>query len=84
MTIVYVDNRKNVSTNIVSVEDNVATVNFYVDNELSLTRTINIPEEANGDTTHSSFTDIVEIYARRLRYGAHIGLKQDETVKSLT
>jgi hypothetical protein len=83
MQIVYVDNRKNVTTNIVSVEDNVATVEFYVDGELALVRPIKIPEQANGDTNDASFTSIIESYARRLRFGAHIGLKQDETVKSM-
>ena len=83
MPVVYVDNRKNVTSNVVSVDNNVATVEFYVDNELALTRPITIPEQANGNTDDALFTNIVESYARRLRYNAHIGLKQDKTVKSL-
>ena len=83
MPVVYVDNRKNVTSNVVSVDNNVATVEFYVDNELALTRPITIPEQANCNTDDPLFTNIVESYARRLRYNAHIGLKQDETVKSM-
>ena len=82
MKVVYVDNKKKVTTNIASVANNVATVEFLVDNEIVLTRLINLPDQANGNTADPSFTSIVDAYALRLTYGAHIGLKQDETVKS--
>ena len=82
MKVVYVDNKKSVSTNIASVVDGVATVEFTVDGELALTRPISIPDIANGNTQHESFTTIVNSYARRLRFNAHVGLKQDETVQA--
>lgn len=84
MPTVYVDNKKNVVTNITNVANNVATVEFFVDNELALTRPVPIPEQANGNTADPSFTNIVDAYARRLTFGAHIGLKRDETIKSVT
>jgi hypothetical protein len=84
MQTVYVDNKKKVTTNIASVEDGVAFVDFFVDNQLALTRPVPIPEQANGNTADPSFTNIIDAYVRRLAFGAHIGLKQDETVKSVT
>lgn len=84
MPTVYVDNKKNVTTNIASVANSVATVEFFVDNQLALTRPVPIPEQANGNTADPSFTNIVDAYARRLKFGAHVGLKNDETVRSVT
>lgn len=84
MPTVYVDNKKNVTSSITSVANGVATVEFFVDNQLALTRPVPIPEQANGNTADPSFTNIVDAYACRLRFGAHVGLQNDKTVKSVT
>ena len=84
MQVVYVDNKKKVTSQISSVENGVATVDFYIDNEIALSRPIAIPEQCSGNTADPVFQTIVEAYTRRLKYNAHIGLKQDETVKSPT
>ena len=83
MKVVYVDNKKQVTSQISSVEDGVATVDFYVDNQIVLTRNVPIPEQCNGNTDDPVFQSIIESYSRRLKYNAHVGLKQDATVKSV-
>jgi len=57
-------------TEIVSVQDNVATVNFYRNDELLLTRPIPIPEQAGGSTDHESFQTILTNYGRYVTYNA--------------
>jgi HSP90 family molecular chaperone len=83
MKVVYVDNKKNITSNTISVdaETGTAMVQFFVDGELELTRPVAIPEEAQGDITHDSFKKTVQLYEQRLVFGAHIGLKQDNTIK---
>lgn len=83
MKVVYVNNKKTVTSNTISVntEDSTALVEFFVDGELKLTRPVAIPEEAKGDINHDSFKKTVQLYEQRLVFGAHIGLKQDATIK---
>lgn len=59
---------------VLSVNDNVATVEFENPEGLVYVRTINIPMSLNGDTTDPVFLELVEAHKRATIYKAEMGI----------
>lgn len=59
---------------VLSVDDNVATVEFENPEGLIYVRGINVPLSLKGDTTEPAFLELVESHKRAIAYKAEIGV----------
>jgi len=69
---------------VLSVDKNVATVEFENEEGKVYVRGINIPPSANGDTEHADFLDIVESHKQAIIYKTEIGVITFQDRDSLT